>query len=93
MVIRFFDGKPEKLIESILDHEYRDAEQLGELKSVIESRLPPKASVSSAIVDRPPTAPIPDLLQTTSSDSVKLLSITKSHKIEESANNVGINQQ
>jgi BlaI family transcriptional regulator, penicillinase repressor len=93
MVIRIFDGKPEKMIESILDNEYRDVEQLGELKRFIESKLLHKAFVSNPIVDLQPTMPIPNLLQTKSADSVKLLSITKPHKIEEPANNARINQQ
>jgi predicted transcriptional regulator len=38
LVTRFFDGKPEKLIESVLDHEVTDAEQLGNVRSLIESR-------------------------------------------------------
>jgi BlaI family transcriptional regulator, penicillinase repressor len=93
MVIRLFDGKPEKLIESILDNECRDAEQLRELKSVIESRLLHKAFVGNIVVDGQPTAPVPELLQTKSADSAKLLLITKPHNIEESANSVVINRQ
>jgi BlaI family transcriptional regulator, penicillinase repressor len=93
MVIRFFDGKPEKLIESILDNEYRDAEQFGELKSFIESRLLHDAFVSSTIIERTPAAPIPNLLQTKNADSKKLLSLSQQHKIDESANNIGVNQQ
>jgi predicted transcriptional regulator len=38
LVTRFFDGRPEKLVESILDHEVTEPNQLGSLRNLIESR-------------------------------------------------------
>jgi BlaI family transcriptional regulator, penicillinase repressor len=84
MIIRFFDGKPDKLIESILDYEYRDAEHLEELKSFVESRLTHIAFASDAIDGMPEEKSI---------DAVKRLSLKKPRKIEESSNSIAASQR
>jgi BlaI family transcriptional regulator, penicillinase repressor len=35
---RFFDGKPEKLIENVLENEVKGSEKLGSAKNLLESR-------------------------------------------------------
>jgi BlaI family transcriptional regulator, penicillinase repressor len=39
LISRFFDGKPEKLIENLLDTEMKASEQQDTLKNILESRL------------------------------------------------------
>lgn len=36
VVVRFFDGKPEKLIENVLKHDFKGSEQLGSVRSILE---------------------------------------------------------
>jgi len=38
VLTRFFDGNPEKLIESVLENEVKEPGQLGSVKSLLESR-------------------------------------------------------
>ncbi len=38
LVTRLFDGSPEKLIETVLQNEVRDGEQLGTVRSLVEAR-------------------------------------------------------
>ena len=38
VLTRFFDGNPEKMIESVLETGLTDPEQLGSVKSLVESR-------------------------------------------------------
>jgi len=38
ILTRFFDGNPEKMIESVLETGLTDPEQLGSVKSLVESR-------------------------------------------------------
>jgi predicted transcriptional regulator len=38
LVTRFFDGRPEKLVESVLEHEVTAPDQLESLRNLIESR-------------------------------------------------------
>ena len=39
VVVRFFDGRPEKMVENILENELTEPDQLGNLRSLLESRL------------------------------------------------------
>jgi predicted transcriptional regulator len=41
VVARFFDGRPEKLIENVIKNEIKGPEQLGMAKTLVESRLMP----------------------------------------------------
>jgi predicted transcriptional regulator len=38
VLTRFFDGSPEKMIETVIENEIKGAEQLGSVKSLLESR-------------------------------------------------------
>ncbi len=38
VLTRFFDGSPEKMIETVIENEVRGAEQLGTVKTLLESR-------------------------------------------------------
>ena len=42
VVLRFFDGQPEKLIANILDDEVNDPERLHGVKTLLESRRQPQ---------------------------------------------------
>ncbi len=38
VIVRYFEGSPEKLVESVLDAEITDPEQLGSLRRLLETR-------------------------------------------------------
>jgi BlaI family transcriptional regulator, penicillinase repressor len=38
VLTRFFDGSPEKMIETVIENEVKGAEQLGTVKNLLESR-------------------------------------------------------
>lgn len=38
VLTRFFDGNPEKMIENVLENEVKETEQLGTVRSLLESR-------------------------------------------------------
>jgi BlaI family transcriptional regulator, penicillinase repressor len=38
VLTRFFDGSPEKMIETVIEYEIRGSEQLGTVKNLLESR-------------------------------------------------------
>jgi predicted transcriptional regulator len=38
VLTRFFDGSPEKMIETVIENEIRGAEQLGSVKNILDSR-------------------------------------------------------
>lgn len=44
LIERFFEGKPEKLVESLLDNEVANREALRSLKSPLESRQEPQVA-------------------------------------------------
>jgi BlaI family transcriptional regulator, penicillinase repressor len=38
VLTRFFDGRPEKMIETVIENEIKEPEQLGNVRSLLESR-------------------------------------------------------
>jgi BlaI family transcriptional regulator, penicillinase repressor len=57
IIYRFFDGKPEKLIEAVLENEIKDTGRLQSVKTLIDSRLAPVMVMKMTASQSQVTAP------------------------------------